>query len=219
MERRHNRNGSSGSSMCSQPPPVPGKRENCGPEGLPYMARLLQQQSADVIWINQNGKTKQRQVVGQRVVIRQQAAGPPTSPQVLVLADQMLECTQRPDKYLHVLAMVNYSLTDYARDIEDELIDLNYPHIIIFLGTMQLGIFEAVKVQQEVKKLMMVINSASPNSLVMFTGLLPRPMDHLRSRSVCESYNKMMKLTIEELKNQKVWNVSFLDVYCRAIKQ
>ena len=69
--------------------------------------------------------------------------------------------------------MVNYSLKDYAKDVVDSLIDLEFPYIVVFLGTMQLGVFEEMQVQKQIVDLMMAINAINVKSLVLFCGLVP----------------------------------------------
>ena len=140
--------------------------------------------------MNQHGLVHtDRQVVGDRVLIHQQPASPPAEPQIIVLSDQMLDNFPRNDKYVKCLAMFGYSLVDYTRDINDKLIDLSYPYIIIFLGTMQLGLFEASRLFRELSDLMQAITTVNNKSHVMVSGLVPRPMDYGKSRRVCERYN------------------------------
>ena len=110
-----------------------------GPDRLPLAAWMPDTDEDMQVWVNNKGKEKtKRKVVGEKVLIRRQPAGPPQDPQVLILTDQMLDRFSRPDRYLHVLAMVGYSLKDYIRDVQDELINLQFPCICIFLGTLQL---------------------------------------------------------------------------------
>ena len=42
--------------------------------------------------------------------------------------------------------MFGYSIQDYTADVRDELIDLTYEYVIVFLGTMQLGLFDSLKI-------------------------------------------------------------------------
>ena len=85
-------------------------------EKIPEAARLPCQ--GDTLWINNRGDTIiDRQVIGDRVLVRQQPASPPLVPQVLVLADQMLQANQPGDKYMKILAMSGYSLPNYTQDI------------------------------------------------------------------------------------------------------
>ena len=143
----------------------------------------------------------------------QQPVGLPVLPQILVLTDQMMDLCACPDKYLHVLAMVNYSMTDYTRDVEDELVDLNFPFIIVFLGTMQLGVYGTQKVQKEVTRLMRSIQKQISSALVTFTSLVPRLMDHLHSRSLCEKFARTLEVTVQDMQATCGWNCNFVDVY------
>ena len=126
---------------------------------------------------------KEQQVVGNKVVIQQQLVAVPPRPQVVVLADQMLERFQRLDKYMNVVAMVGHSISDY---IQDELIDLNYPYIIIFLGTMQLEVFDSSNTHHEVRTLVEEIQKQASSSMIIFSGLVPHPLD---PPPHCENYS------------------------------
>ena len=128
-------------------------------------------------------------MIGERVYIRQQPAALPWEPQCLILADQMLERFQQPDKYFKLYAMFGYSIQDYTRDIKDELIDLTYPYILIFLGTMQFGLFDWLKNYEAVSQLLKAINEVNSNSHVLITGLVPRPIDYPHLRKHCENFN------------------------------
>ena len=164
MERKHNRRGSNGSNTSL--PPVPGHLQNRpGPDRLPYTAMLPQGESP---W----GTTTCKQVLGNKVVLTNMQV-PKDKPKILVLTDQMLELIQRPDKYLHVLAMTNYAIHDYIRDLQDELIDVEFPFIVIYLGTMQIGVFDSKALQKQVVDLMLIIHKRNPSAWVTFTGLVP----------------------------------------------
>ena len=114
--------------------------------------------------------------------------------------------------------MFGYSVLDYARDIRDELIDLMYPYIVIFLGTMQFGLFDSIKNYQQVSELLNVINSINLNSHVLITGLIPRPIDYTYSRKRCENYNSLYRLIVQELVRKCAYNVGFLDVFLEFLQ-
>ena len=82
-------------------------------------------------------------MIGETVLVRQQPASPPPNPQVLVLADHMAERCSPSDKYLKVTAMVGYTLRNYTQDIRDGFIGMQFPYVVVFMGTMQLGVFDA----------------------------------------------------------------------------
>ena len=217
-ERWPTRPGSCGSNTPMQSVQGSLQHEIVVPHVVPLMARLPPEE--DVMWINSKGeKRKDRQVVGNKVVIRQQPAAVPPQPQVLVLADQMLERFQHPDKYMNVIAMVGHTINDYVRDIKDELIEMNYPYIIIFLGTMQLGVFDVTKLQQEAAGLVEEIQKQSPSSMIIFSGLVPRPLDHPRLRKRCENYSQAYWLASDDLRGTRGANCSFVAVYQEFLNQ
>ena len=213
---RRGRRTSSGSSTYS-----PSLPRQCGEEQamvkssphslIPSSARL---RTTGVTWTNQHGhQLPDREVIGDRVLIRQQPAQPPRQPQILILTDQMLEKFLNEDKYFKCLAMFGYTLADYTRDVKDELIDLNFPYIIIFLGSMQLGLFESLAVYKQVSELLKAINQVNSNSHVLITGLVPQPMDYPKSRKTCENYNSSYRAITHELRRKFNYNVGFKDVF------
>ena len=147
-----------------------------------------------------------------KVVIRQQPAAPPVMPQILVLSDQMLSNFQHPDKYIKCLAMSGYSMRNYVSDVQDQLIDLNYEHVVIYLGTMQLGVFDAQLLCKDVIDLMQAIRQFNDNAMVTFVGIVPRPMDYQRSKVRCATFNKTLLMVTEEIRKKRNWNVGMLDV-------
>ena len=140
-------------------------------DSIPASAKMPEDQ---VLWVNSRGEPKTRQVIGERVLIRQQPCGPPVQPEILLLSDQMMAEMPVPDKYFQVKIMPGYGLSDYINDISDSMIDLNFPYIIVFLGTMQLRIFDSQVVKQQVVELVRLVNQMTPNSLIVFSGLVPR---------------------------------------------
>ena len=104
-------------------------------------------------------------------------------------------------------------------NIRDELIDLNFPYIVMFLGTMQMTAFDSREVHKQVKEIMLEITRASPNSMVLFAGLVPCPIDHPRSRVRCENYSRSFDLSTEELCRTKGYNCNYISVYIEFLDQ
>ena len=180
---------------------------------LPWSARLPDAERTKK-WTNQYGKElPDREVIGDKVLIRQQPPYPPERPQILLLTDQMMEKLPQPDKYIKMFSMFGYSLQDYTRDITDELIELTYPYIIVFLGTMQLGLYDSVKNYQDVSALLKAINAVNDKSHVLISGLVPRPLDYPDSRKRCENYNGSYRLIVQELVRKFNYNIGFIDVF------
>ena len=138
---------------------------------------------------------------------------PPPEPQILLLTDQVLERMPQPDKYIKMLSMFGYSIKDYTRDIQDDLIDLTFPYIIVFLGTLQLGLFDSIRNYQEVEALLLAINAVNDKSHVVISGLVPRPMDYPDSRKRCENVNSSFRLIVKELRRKFNYNVGYVDVF------
>ena len=203
------RPGSRGSTILIQSSlESPVGRENL--ENIPVAARMLE--PAQPLWTNNRGQVQQRQVVGDKVLIRQQPAAPPASPEILLLSDQMLSNFQHNDKYMKCLSMVGYTLKDYANGIKDQMIDVNYLYVLCFIGIMQLGLFDPKVVQKQAAELVKVINHITPNTMVVFSGLIPRPLDHQRSRVRCQNYSKMYVNMAEELR-KKGYNCVAIPVF------
>ena len=59
---------------------------------------------------------------------------------------------------------------------------------------------------------MKVVSQISPNSLVVFSGLVPRPMDYPSSKVRCENY-RSIQLATEELCREKGWNCTAVLVF------
>ena len=216
IDKRPGRRGSSGSNTSTSS--VQPRPEIKVPHTMPFTARLPPDENRE--WINNKGqKNQDREVVGDKVVIRQQPASVPPKPQILVLTDQMMEAFQRPDKYLNVLAMVGYSMMEYVKDVQDDLINLDFPYIVIYLGTMQLGVFDSREVHRHVKDLVSAIAAVSPSLLITFTGLVPQPMDHPRSRVRCENFSCALCLSTDEFRKTRGFNCNYLQVYQEFLHQ
>ena len=181
---------------------------------LPFTARIpLDEGERNTLWVNQHGAVKQRDVVGSKILIRQQPAAPPKNPEILVISDEVVANYPRPDKYVKCLAMFGYTMCNYLQDIKDNLIDLNFPYILIYIGTMQLGVFQHQILKHEVTQLVEEVTRVTPNSLIMFSGVVPRPVDHQRSWNKCISFNKALQMVIDQLRQDRHLNCTFLDPY------
>ena len=180
-------------------------------DSIPVAARIPSEH--DMVWANEKPQGKSRQVLGNRIMIRQQPAGPPQYPEILVLRDQMLKRFQSPDKYIKCISMSGYALKDFTNDIRDSMLDVNFPYIVVFLGSMQLGLYELKKVQKDITDFVAVITEISPNTMIVFSGLVPRPMDFERSAPRCRTYTKAYVDTAQQLRNHKGWNVTALSVF------
>ena len=88
---------------------------------IPFGAWIPADESqCNTLWVNQHGQRKPRDVLGDKVLIRQQPAAPPKETGVLVLTDEMLASFQRPDRYIRCLLMFGYMFRNYTQDIKDE---------------------------------------------------------------------------------------------------
>ena len=181
---------------------------------LPFAARIpLDEGECNTLWVNQHGDVKHRDVVGSKILIRQQPAAPPKSPEILLLSDEIVANYPRPEKYVKCLAMFGYTMRNYLQDIKDDLIDLNFPYILIYIGTMQLGVFQHQILKQDVTQLVEEVVRVTPNSLIVFSGVVPRPVDHQQSRNRCISFNKVLQMVVNQLRQDKHMNCMFLDPY------
>ena len=105
-------------------------------DSIPHSARLPDQ---DVLWVNSKGQTKQRQVIGDRILLRQQPAAPPPEPEILLFTDQVLIQFQTLDKYIKCVAMIGYTIKDFANDIRESMFDIKYKYVVVHMETLQLG--------------------------------------------------------------------------------
>ena len=167
----------------------------------------------EVLWVNNKGQQKPRQVVGDKVMLRQQPAALPQSPEVLLLTDQTLQEFQSPDKYIKCISLMGYALPDFTNDIRDGMIDVNYKYVIVHLATLQIAQYSHAYVRKIVSDLVSIITEISPNTLIMMLGLVPRPLDHHRSKGLCASYSKSYAMVTEEIRKNKGWNCVTLDVF------
>ena len=129
----------------------------------------------------------------------------------------MLEKIPQPDKYFKLVSMFGYTIQNYTADVKDELIDLTYEYVVLFLGTMQLGLFDSLRNYEAVSALVTAINQIKPNSHVLVTGLVPRPLDYPHSCKRCESVNSSYRLIVQELRRKFAFNVGYLDVFLNFI--
>ena len=211
-QQKQQKRGSGGLNTSLTPTPGRKQYQVLYPQSVPFVAQLLvdTQQSWDA---TRAGPRPSRQVVGDKVVITQEVATCLSSPQVLVLTDQLMEAVAHPDRYLHVLVMVGYSFTDYLRDLQDELIDLNFKHIMFFLGSMQLGVLDYKMIQHQVHDLMTVIRQQAKDVTVTFFGLVPCPIDYPRSQQKCQSVTKSFFAVTDEFRDTKGWKCYAVDVF------
>ena len=159
------------------------------------------------------------QVVGNKVSVSQAVTHPPEQPQILLLSNQMLSKFQRPDHYFYCWSMTGYTLRNYINDIQDQLIDMDLDRIMVFLGTMQLGIFNAQLVKKEIYDFLSTIWEFNPQASVTCTGLLPRPVDLQRSYHKCTEYNKLYQKCTQELRSKYGWNCHYLDASSDFLKK
>ena len=183
-------------------------------ENIPETARLLATEMNKPLW--DKGQVKPRNVVREKLFIRSQPV-PPKGQEILLLTDQMMEGYPLPDKYIQAQVMVGYTLQDYINDIQDIAFDLNYPYILVFLGALQLWEFELRKVHQQVIEFMKLVGCQSPNSMVIFSGLLPRTVDFHKSRITCKNYSRAYKVATHELVETKGWSCSTVMVFTKFL--
>ena len=181
-------------------------------DDIPASARL-QCAEQDVLWVNNKGDKKPQQVLGEKVLLRQQPVAPPVQPEILLLTDQMLAQYQSNDKYIKCCAMIRYSLKDFTNDIKEAMLQIDYKYIVVFLGTMQIAEYEHHRVAKQVHEFMTVVSQITPQTLVLFSGLIPRPLDHPRSRRVCINYSSTYNLVAEELRRKRSWNCVAMTVF------
>ena len=112
------RSGASGSVMSIASSPSQSQSSSFH-EGIPAAAKLTTDE--DVLWVNNRGDVKAREVVGNRVFLRQQPHAPPPVPQILLLTDQMMAKFQTPDKYIEAKIMPGYDLKDFTNDVKDDV--------------------------------------------------------------------------------------------------
>ena len=62
-------------------------------------------------------------------------------------------------------------------------------------------------------QLMRNIYQASPNSLVAFTSLVPRPMDHSRSMKMCQNFGRSLETTVQDMRANRSWNCNYINIY------
>ena len=98
--------------------------------------------------------------------------------------------------------MTGYTLKDYMNDIKDQMIDVKYPYVLFFIGSMQLGLFDPKVITKQVSELVKVIHQFSKNTMVVFSGLVPRPMDHFRSHLRCRNYSKLYEDAAQDLRKK-----------------
>ena len=182
-------------------------------DSIPEAARMPLQSSTDTLWVNNKGEVKPRQVIGDKVLIRQQPASPPPQPQILVLTDQMCKKFHQDDRYIKVIAMVGYTLNDYINDIKDSMIQVVFPYVMVFMGSMQLGLFDPETLQSQVTELVRIIMQITPNTMVVFSGLVPHPLDHDCSAKRCKEYSQSYVEVTKALRHSKGWNCTSVLVF------
>ena len=176
---------------------------------LPSLARL----STPNITIKLDMKQLSRQVLGEADVLQSNNRKQPSKLEIMVLSDQMMKEFRSLDKYMVCHAMRGYDWNNFRMDIEDDLIDVSTPHVIIFLGTMQLSIFEAQRVHNEIRKLLEAFYHKKTNINILISGLVPRPMDYQQSCKKCESVNMSLRLISHDLAVKLLCDIDFVEVF------
>ena len=169
---------------------------------LPKVARL----PCTDITVKVNTKSEKREVTSK-------AEKPPESPQILVLSDDMMAHFKRPDKYMKCFAMFGYDWNQYTRDVEEDLIDVDLPYCILYLDTMQLGVYNARKTHTEMGNLIQAIVKRNSHVTILVSGIIPRPVDHKVSQRPCESANTSMRLIVQDIAEKFKVNLKYIDVY------
>ena len=144
--------------------------------------------------------------------------GVPDVPQVLVLMDQMMDKFVRPDKYITCFAMKGYDWKQLARDISDELIDVNLPYCVIYLGTMQMGIYQARSAHNDILNRIELILQRNVGVKLLVSGLVPRPLDYPDSRKKCKQINSSLQLITQDLTTKLGMNIRFVDPFLDFLK-
>ena len=87
------------------------------------------------------------------------------------------------------------------------------------MGTLQLGLFDAIVTQQEVTELMEAISAVAPGTKVVFSGLVPWPIDHHRSRIRCENFYRALQVSTQQITQKFGYNCEALDVTMEFLNQ
>ena len=181
---------------------------------IPEMARLPCRQDDDAPWINNwDDVLPERQVIGDKVLIRQQLGTPQSALQILLLSDQMMQEFQSPDKYINCTLMMGYTIHNFMQDIIDGLIEVNYEYVILYMGTLQLARFEAKQLHQDVEDFAQAVHHRSPNTHLVLSGMVPCPVDFPRSDVRCSNFNRALQLAADRLRKERGYNCSAVMVY------
>ena len=78
---------------------------------------------------------------------------------------------------------------------------------------MQIRLFDAVTVYEQVSDLVSTITSINKDTQIIITGLVPRPMDYPGLHKMCKNYNAAYRNIVQELKRKQRLNVDFVDVF------
>ena len=164
---------------------------------IPATARLPCDDFTDTLWVDGSNAGRTRQMMGDTVMVKQPKKVAQEQ-QIIVLSDQMLFNFVNNDKYIKCVSMPGYALRDFTNDITDQSVDLNFVHVILFLGTLQLGVFEPKNILRHVGEFVKAVLHINPCINIVLSGLVPRPLDHPHSKSRCHSYSKTYQQAAQE---------------------
>ena len=77
---------------------------------------------------------------------------------------------------------------------------------------MQLGVFEKYKFTRDVNQLLTAITEVNPNAHVIFSGLVPRPVDDVRSRNRVHQMSSIMVQEVNRCRGVDNWNCGFVNI-------
>ena len=147
-----------------------------------------------------------------RHTIKDRATGPPPFPEVLVLSDRMMEHFQCPDKYITCISKTHHTIREYCQDIAMGTVYLNYKYIVLFVGTLHLGVIDPDTTLADTKWFIQEVSAQNPAALMCISAVVPRPMDYPASRDSSDEFNRALWTAVDDMK-KRGHNVCFIPSY------
>ena len=92
--------------------------------------------------------------------------------------------------------MIGYDVASFARDIEDGLIEVSFPYIIVCVGSLNVKSYQVDVLHASMKRLVEAVNTVSENSLVIFSGVIPRPLEYQEMRKIDQNLDGSLKFSL-----------------------
>lgn len=132
----------------------------------------------------------------------EEEAPPSLKRPVLLLGDSMAQCIPITDSVFMPVTKDSYQFEHILRDINNDLIDVQYKHIVVWAGAHAIHSVKLAEVPAHLKALANAIWSRNSSAHVFVSSLLPKPRENHIAGDLIVAYNRGIKTAVNFLKQQ-----------------